>query len=137
MVYRTKISWGLWIPVFLMLTITGAFMVRDGAWPGLIVNLFVLFMIIHLLTNTYYEIEGDLLTIRSGIIYKKSIEVSRIRKITETNNPLSAPAASLDRLAIMYDKWTTVLISPENKEQFIAHMLQLNSAIEVRRKPQR
>jgi hypothetical protein len=119
-----------------MLTITGAFMVRDGAWPGLIVNLFVFFMIIHLLTNTYYEIEGNLLTIRSGIIYKKSIEVSRIRKITETNNPLSAPAASLDRLAIMYDKWSTVLISPENKEQFIAHLQQLNSAIEVRRKPQ-
>ncbi|TLP80170.1 PH domain-containing protein [Maribacter sp. ACAM166] len=58
-------------------------------------------------------------------------EIDKIRKISETNNPLSAPAASLDRLEIVYDAYGTILISPKDKSGFIKHITQLNPKIEV------
>jgi hypothetical protein len=136
MVFKSKISWGLWILVFIVLAVTSGLMLRDGVWEPIIVNLLVAFLVIHLITNTTYEIQGTTLMIRCGFLYKKQLEISRIRKITSTNNPLSAPAASLDRLSIMYDKWSTVLISPEDQELFVAQVLRINPNIEVRLKKQ-
>ena len=50
--------------------------------------------------TTDYTIEKDKLLIRSGIIYRKTIDIQSIHRIVETFNPLSSPALSLDRLKI-------------------------------------
>ena len=60
-----------------------------------------------------------------------TIRIDQIRRITETNNPLSAPATSLDRLAISYNNGDTVLISPKDKSAFINDLVRVNSNIEV------
>jgi len=52
-----------------------------------------------------------------------------IRKIEETNNPLSAPALSIDRLEIHFNKFDSLLISPKNKKDFIADLQQINPEI--------
>jgi hypothetical protein len=81
--------------------------------------------------STYYLIDGGFLTIRCSFLINTRIKISRVKKISETNNPLSAPAASLDRLEITYDDYGSVLISPKDKSGFIKHITRLNPQVEV------
>lgn len=54
-----------------------------------------------------------------------------IRKIEETRNPISAPAPSLNRLEIFYNRFDSIVISPKDKPEFIANLIKLNPEIEV------
>ena len=60
----------------------------------------------------------------------RSITISSIKKIQETNNPLSAPAISLDRLEILYNQFDSIIISPKDKTSFVSHLIKLNPKIE-------
>ena len=61
---------------------------------------------------------------------KTTVTINSIRKIKETNNPISSPAASLDRIEVFYGK-QSVIISPKQKTEFINHLLSINPRIEV------
>ncbi|MFC3199468.1 PH domain-containing protein [Parapedobacter deserti] len=52
-------------------------------------------------------------------------------QIEETRTLISAPAPSLDRLEIFYNKFDSIVISPKDKQGFIADLLKLNPEIEV------
>ena len=69
--------------------------------------------------------------INSGFIYKQKINITSIKKISETNNLLASPAASLDRIAIYYNEKDLVIISPKDKIDFIDQLIKLNSKIKV------
>lgn len=87
---------------------------------------------IQLFLATYYVVDRGMLTIHGGWLYKrKKIPVASIRKIEETRTFISAPAPSLDRLEIFYNKFDSVVISPEDKAGFIAELTRLNPEIEV------
>ena len=129
--YRSKIGFGIVLFISIVIGGTSALMIVDHAWPGLIVNIAVLGFIAYLFTSTYYIINGNDLIVRSGFLFKRTIKIDRIKKIEETNNPLSSPAASLDRLAIYYNKFDFVLISPKDKMDFIAQLKRINGEIEV------
>ena len=129
--YPSKIGFGLVFFILAMLVVSSMFMVSPPVWSGLIVNVILLAFIIHLFATTFYVIDGNSLNIKSSFLVNKKIEISRIKKISETNNPLSAPAASLDRLKISYDQYSSVLISPKDKSGFISHITRLNPQIEV------
>jgi hypothetical protein len=71
-----------------------------------------------LLTTTDYRIDGGTLFVRSGPV-RLRVPIREITRITTTNNPLSSPALSLDRLRIEYGRGQSVMISPSNKEAFV------------------
>jgi hypothetical protein len=73
------------------------------SWLGLIVLSLITIFIIYIFSTTFYEIEDCRLFIRSGWTRPIEIKIHSIVKISETNNMLSAPATSLDRLEIEYD----------------------------------
>jgi hypothetical protein len=73
-----------------------------------------------------YKIEGQYLR-----IWTTKIDIHSIKKVYRTNNPLSSPALSLDRIAIVYNKYDEILISPKDRSAFIAELLSINPAIEV------
>lgn len=73
---------------------------------------------IWLVATTYYKIEADHLFISCGPVEKR-VPLSEITGITPTNNPLSSPALSLDRLRIDYGQGQSVMISPRDKDGFI------------------
>ena len=129
--YPSKISFGLLFFILLILAGSAILMVSPPVWLGLIVNVLLLVFIIHLFMSTYYLIDGRFLIIRSSFLINKKIKISSVKKISETNNPLSAPAASLDRLEIIYDNNGSVLISPKDKSGFIKHITRLNPQIEA------
>ncbi len=100
-------------------------------WGVALLMLIVTAFCIDLFLATYYAINGDQLIVRSGVLYKKRIAIASIRKIKKTRNLISAPAPSLDRLEIFYNKFDSIIISPKDKQGFIADLTKLNPAIEV------
>lgn len=71
-----------------------------------------------LLFSTRYTLEATQLLAQSGP-FKWVVPLADIKSITPSNNPLSSPALSLDRLRIDYGKGRMLLISPRDKEQFL------------------
>src|SRR5690606_36963699 len=81
-----------------------------------------------------YIIQHDELIIKSGFFTNKRIKITSIRKIVETTNIISAPAASFDRLEIIYNTYDSIEISPSNKQNFIDDLLAIHSNIEIKYK---
>lgn len=130
--YKSAVSWWLWALVAIPVIITSVITVMDGEWTAMFIHALVALFVGHLFFTTYYTVEGNTLNVKSSVLINIKIDITTIRKITETNNPLSSPALSLDRLWIDYGKNGAVMISPEDKEGFIRHILQINPSVEVK-----
>ncbi len=98
-----------------------AFFIVAGTW---------LFML-DILFNTRYIIKGDVLVVRCGAFFKSSVSIHSIKEITGSRSIVSSPALSLDRIAIRYNKYDEVMISPKDRDAFISHLLEVNSNIVV------
>lgn len=129
--FYSKIGLEVVIPIVLIIGVTTTLMVLQKAWPGVAVLLVTMLFIVHLITTTYYQIEHGVLRIKSGFIINKLIAINSIRKIQKSNSIFSSPAASLDRLEIFYNKYDSILISPKDKQEFLAQLRNINPAIEI------
>ncbi|GAB3549970.1 PH domain-containing protein [Spirosoma fluminis] len=134
--YKSKIGLELAIPLSVLLIGLGSFMLYKGIWPGVGIIGFITFFIIHLFVTTHYTIDSHLLRIKSGFFFNKSVEIASIRKIIETRNPISSPALSLDRIEVIYNRFDSVLLSPQDKIGFIDELKKANPDIEVQLKDQ-
>ena len=132
--YKSKIGWELVAPLGLILTSALILMVYQQILPGVILILLVMAFIIHMFLTTYYIVDSENLLIKCGFLFNQKISIDAISKISETKNPLSSPATSLDRLQIKYNKYGVVLISPAEKTNFIEALLAVNPHIEVQLK---
>lgn len=124
--FRSKID-GWFIPIMVisfagLVVALGAVMLSPMSWLLRVVAIAAIVAIMYLLVaisrNTYYEIVGTDLLVRSGPL-KWTIPVADIQEITPSRNILSAPALSLDRLKIRFGKRMFVLVSPEDKDGFL------------------
>lgn len=106
-------------------------MIFSESWPGIFILLILALFIFHLFRNTNYKITDNQLYIKSGFIYQSKIDINQIKKISHTRSILSAPALSFDRLEILYNKFDSVIISPENKEEFVAELKKINPRIQI------
>lgn len=122
------------IPIFVLLVIGDVWYQTHGDLRGPIAGAVVLilvelFFFESVLRSTYYVIDGDTLIIRSSFITWR-LPIREIRSVTPTRSALSSPALSLDRLRIEYgSKW--ILVSPEERERFVAMLRSVNPAITV------
>lgn len=122
----------LWIAVVMM----GGAAIRlmsGGAPPvhAIIVSLVTLSIggfTLSLLYGTRYIVKDSLLTIRAGPL-RWRVEVASIRSIRPSDDPISSPACSLDRLEIAYGDNQTILVSPEDREGFLAEMMRVQPAL--------
>ena len=87
------------------------------------------YLIIFLCLPCYYEMDGEYLRIRSGIIVKHDLLIPEIREVKDSHDPITAPAMSLKRICITTKGGSEALISPKNKEEFIASLLRINPNI--------
>ncbi len=133
--FKSKIGLELVIPISL---IFGAVVLLtlsiNPPWMGIVIILPIIIFVAHMFVSTYYTIEQDILTIKCGFLYNNTIDITTIKKITESNNPISSPATSLDRLEIIYNKYDSVIISPKHKTEFINEIIKLNPNVEVKYK---
>jgi hypothetical protein len=130
-IYKSKIGLEIVIPLVIILGGTSFLMIYKNSWFGLFIISLVVVFISHMLLTTFYKVDKNILTIKCGFLFNKEIEIKKIKKIEETNNILSSPAASLDRLAIFIDKYEPIMVSPKDKEGFIKELIQINADIEV------
>ncbi len=120
------------IPVTLLLGTVTLLLLFSPAWPAGILLLLLDTGVLHLFLHTRYTLEGDELQIECGWLYRRRLPVKRILRIEETRNPLSSPALSLDRLALVLQSREYLLISPADKAGFIAAIRHLQPSLEVR-----
>ena len=128
--FRTKVGWELLIPAAIIGT-TMVLALDEGAWLTVVIQLLVMVIAGILFSRTYYIIEGDELLIRLWFFQYPSINIHDIRSVKKSKNPISAPAASLDRLAIRYGKMGFQLISPKDKVGFVRALLAVNPQLET------
>ena len=86
---------------------------------------------IWLVRSTFYVLDDQQLAVRSGP-FRWSIPISKIKSVRRTRSMLSGPALSLDRVQIRYGRFGIfgmVLISPENRDQFLADLENRRSRI--------
>lgn len=130
-IYPSAISWGLWIPVYALIIGQGIFMAGTVSWAFLIFHFSLAILIYFFVVRINYELDDEKLVIFMGPIRYKTIDIQSIRKMELSNNPLSSPAASLKRIAIHYNKWGYVLISPKNREAFIQDILDRQKKFDI------
>lgn len=136
--YRSKIGLELVVPMGLTFGVVMLVAMINGAnWIVLAILAPIILFIAHLFLSTYYTIHQHELRIKCGFLFDQTINIGEIRKISESNNPISSPAISMDRLEIKYGKNQTVYISPKRKAAFIEDILKLNPTIEVRYKKEK
>lgn len=128
MIYKSKI--GVWLIIILVMAIVPGFYLAftKHEYSGLPVQIIVGVFVVHLIVTTRYIVEGSLLRVKSGFIINKKIDIKTIKKIAETYNPISSPAASLDRLYVYYNQGS-IILSPRDKKGFIAHLQAINPDI--------
>lgn len=129
--YKSKIGSGIVSFIAIVLGGIGVIMIVNHSWDGLAVIIAVGCFTAYMFTSIYYIIDGNKLTVRCGFMFNSTIQIDKIKKIAETNNPISSPAASLDRLAIYYNQHDLVIVSPKDKIGFIHQLKEINSAIMV------
>ena len=128
--YNSKIGLEISLPLFISMGGASICLGLNAQWLGVLV-LSILTLLIYLLFKaTYYIVDDNILRVRSSFIVNKKVDIQSITKVRETRNPISAPAASLDRLEVISTRGS-VLISPKNKNAFIEDITTANPRIEI------
>ena len=119
-----------WLGLLIWITI-GVGLIVSILVEGWLVRIIMLAMVIFLgwiWFGTRYYISNGVLIVKSGPINER-ILIKDIKSIRKTRNPLSSAALSIDRIEIRYAHSGMTLISPKDREQFIALILKENSNI--------
>lgn len=132
--YKSKLGLEIIVPMTLVLFGVTTLIVSEAKWAGLFIMIPIIGLIAYIFLATKYTIHGHILNVRCGVFYNKNFDIHQITHVVETNNPMSSPATSLDRLEVKWGKFSSVLISPSDKEGFIRDLLTINENIEVKRK---
>ena len=129
-IYKSKIDW--WLGLVLVYPIFRSIAsIIQGEWIGYLGVLLTALFIVFISKSTRYIIEENQLIVKCMFIINDKIDISKIKKIEKTNSILSSPALSLDRIAIKFNKYDEVYISPKEKQAFVDELLKINPEIEV------
>lgn len=124
--YRSKIDWWLMLLVFGLL----GYPIIEGLYTQNYIVVLIFIVINSIILLLFRSIRYVINDTQLKVWYTK-IDINTIKKIYATKNPLSSPALSIDRIAIVYNKYDEVLISPKNRAEFIEELLKVNPNIEV------
>ena len=137
-VFPSKVD--AWLILLIVFLIGGVFSVilfvsKSAPGPPLVVvvvtPLAALGLVLWSFGSTYYVIDGGTLVAKSSFLTWR-VEIRSIVEITPTRSTASAPAMSLDRLAIRYRKGgsvRTILVSPKDKGGFLHALHAVNPGI--------
>ncbi|HLN19936.1 MAG TPA: PH domain-containing protein [Bacteroidales bacterium] len=130
--FKSKIGPEIVLFIGAVLIFVGTMGVINKSWPAIIIVAAVALFCAYLFSSIEYIIEDQLLIIKSGFFFTVRIRIESIKRLEETHNPLSSPAASLDRIAIYYNNFNVVLVSPKEKAEFINKLVSINPHIVVK-----
>lgn len=134
--FKSKVGYGILIPILVLFigimlipSISG-----DSVGARLTMAAIMLPAIaftLHLFFTTTYRInDSNELRIKCGLLINSTVDITKIKSISRTRNPISSPAPSMDRIELKYGKWDSVIISPKDKIGFVDALLQINPNIQ-------
>ena len=132
-VYPTKVSITL---ILIISSIMGCILISlavSSKWIPFFIDLLLYVSLVYLMVSIKYEINESQLIIHQAM-GKMVIDINTIKSIEPTHTILSAPASSLDRLRINYNKYDDIVISPRRKEEFIRQLQTINPNIVFKEK---
>lgn len=125
-VFRSRIDW--WLAAILIFVavapivsacINGVF----DLWT-VVISLFILSLF-----RTVYVVNDSKLRVWLGVIPYGKKEIDQIKSVHRTSSLISSPALSIDRLAITFVNGDRLIISPKDREEFVAALLAVNPQI--------
>lgn len=131
-IYKSKVDWWLGLLLVYPIYLSVASLIKEQWIYGFAGLAFVIGVVLFVSKTTRYIINDTQLIVKSLWIVNNTIDISKIRKIEKTNSILSSPALSLDRIALYYNKYDEVYISPKEKQDFLNNLLEINPNIEVK-----
>lgn len=131
-VFKSKVGW--WYHLILLIMIISTVLVFvKGELVGMAIFLLITLQCIHMLLSTWYKITADgNLIVHCSIFPEKQIAISEISAVEATVMPVSSYALSLDRLIIYKGEVQWLLVSPENKQEFVRLLRKYNPAIQIK-----
>ena len=122
--YKTRVSILLMIIIILAgVLCISPMILHHASKTAIILNSAFVILVLGITTagiiNIKYVIYNDTLRIYTFFWIHKDIKIDSIRKMEPSRCILSSPAGSLKRLAIHYNKFDVVYISPRYQEDFI------------------
>ena len=126
MTFKSEVDLWLWVIVALVVIISLVVSVRlflkaslAGCLTGAWLMAIGIGLPLWLFYTTHYVVKDEVLQIQSGP-FKWTIPITSISQVVETSNPRSSPALSLRRLEITYGESKTIMLSPKDREGFLA-----------------
>ncbi|MDA3130287.1 hypothetical protein GJS40_09580 [Aliibacillus thermotolerans] len=97
---------------------------------GYIIAALILTLLLWIWFGTGYRVGREFLKVRYGP-FKSKIKIKEIKRIRRTKNPFTAPALSVDRLEILFNKYDVINISPKSESKLIHSLLSINLDIKL------
>ena len=129
--FRSKVDWWvalllggavLGLSVIFGFTDSGKAAVQKDFLVVLATGLVPILLVTWMLFDTGYDITATELRVRCGPI-RTAVPLEKLSRISPTSSIMSAPALSIDRLEVSYNRFDTVVISPADKRGFLAAIL--------------
>ena len=125
--FPSKVDWWIValmaIPLGISIVVVGSALRANPPLPAVLlmvgIEVLVLALIVGTLRSTRYEVTDPEVIVRSPP-FRWRIEIESIESIRPSRSPASSPALSLDRLEIRYGGGRTLLVSPKDREGFLA-----------------
>jgi hypothetical protein len=130
-IFKSKIDNLILALTLLPILFSLIFFINKGGLLPIVVILLVAVFLLSILFSTNYIILNETLLVKSSFLVNLKIDINSIKKIVKSRSWEKAPANSMDRIEVSYNKYDTVIISPENKDEFIKTLLNINPKIEV------
>lgn len=132
--FKSKVDAWLVVLVVLMGLGISAISLLDadaGSWIAALVTVTICALVLSMLYSIHYVVSGTQLKIFYFRKISSSYDLRELRSLRPTHNPLSAPAASLDRLELKFTRYRDVLISPKDKAGFMALVKAINPEVRI------
>jgi len=129
--FPSEISKPLMIAVLGLLGTIAIFFFIQQSWVGFGILIVTIWFVSNTIFNTYYVIEDSVLTIKSGLLYHRSIDVFSIKMISQSTSIQSSPSVSFNRICLTFGKFEEVIVSPADQKGFINVLIKINSDIQI------
>lgn len=130
--FKSKVDLNILLPLSFCLAAAEVFMIFQKIIIGEIAIGMLMIFLLYLFMDTFYEVTSDdKLKIKSGFFFQDEIYIKSIKKVRPIKDHRASPALSSDRLEIRYNRYGRVVISPDNKTEFIKELKEVNPRIRV------
>lgn len=130
-VFYSKIGGVYVFTHLLVVVVLGYLLIVCFSWLALVLDVVIVGIVGMVGVNTKYTLYNDgRLDVVCGFLPSR-FDVKNAVSVRPTRSILSAPATSLDRLEVKFKKGQPLVVSPRDKQGFVAALKAVNPGIKV------